>query len=519
MERGFSTPTEPQVRAIPIIRKGQNILLVAPTGTGKTEAALLPILDSLYASKGEKPGIKVLYITPLRALNRDMLERLEWWCKKLDLRLAVRHGDTEQKERSRHTLAPPEILITTPETLQAILPGSILRRHLRAVSTVIVDEVHELAGEKRGSQLSIALARLRELTEKEFQIIGLSATIGSPEEIAKFLVGTSQKYEVVQVPVPRSTEIEVVYPSLTQEDFELASSLYTHPEVAARLRLIMTLVKKSESALVFTNTRTESEALGNRFRAWDPDFPVGVHHGSLSKPSRVRTESMLKEGKLRGIICTSSLELGIDIGALDLVIQHNSPRQVTRLLQRVGRSGHRVGGIAKGVIITQDSDDALESLVISRRARQENMEPVKIPDKPYDALIHQLVGLLLHKGRWYFDEALNLVTRAYPYRDLSEETLVKVLQYMHERYPRLAWVSERDKMFAKPRDVKEFYEYYFENLSMIPDQKQYLVLQEDGSPIGVLDEAFVAEHGEVGIKFVEGGWFGKSLKSTKTRYT
>ena len=512
LEKGFSEPTETQIRAIPKILDGRNVLLMAPTGTGKTEAAILPILDSIFTTKGSVSGIKALYITPLRALNRDMMDRLEWWCKRLDIRLAVRHGDTDVKERAKHSLVPPKVLITTPETLQAILPGSIMRRHLMSVRWVIVDEVHELAGEKRGSQLSIALERLRYLTEKDFQVIGLSATIGTPEEVAKFLVGVGRPCDVVKVPVARSTQIQVVYPVPDKEDHELASAIHTYPEVAARLRLIRELVKQSTSSLVFTNTRTESEALASRFRVWDSEFPIGVHHGSLSKPSRVRAETLLKEGKLRGIICTSSLELGIDIGDLDMVIQYNSPRQVTRLLQRVGRSGHKVGGVAKGVIITQDSDDALESLVITRRALVEDLEPVKIPRKPFDTLTHQLVGLLLHKNRWYFEDALEIITNSYPYVSLRKEELVRVLQYMHERYPRLAWVSQDNKIFAKPRNIKEFYSYYFENLSMIPDQKQYLVLQEDGSPVGVLDEAFVAEHGEIGVKFIEGGTVWKIIQ-------
>ena len=504
-EKGFKKPTETQVKAIPLIEQRNNILLMAPTGTGKTESAFLPILNSLFIMNKKNSGIKAIYITPLRALNRDIFERLEWWCKRLDIRIAVRHGDTEISERTRHALVPPEILITTPETLQAILHGRVMRQHLSSIRWVIVDEVHELAGEKRGSQLSIGLEILRNLAEDDIQIIGLSATVGTPNEVAKFLVGVGRPCKVVEVSVSRSMQIEVAYPIPVKDDYRLASDIYTYPAVAARMRLIRKLIEASESSLIFTNTRTESEILANKFRVWDSNFSVGVHHGSLSKSSRVRAETLLKDGELRAIICTSSLELGIDIGDLDTIIQYNSPRQVTRLVQRIGRSGHRIGGLAKGIIITHDSDDTLEALVISRMALQDNLEPVDIPNEAFDVLIHQLAGLMLHKRKWYFDEALHIINKAYPYRSLNEERLLKVLDYMHERYPRLAWVSKEDKTFSKPMNVNDFYNFYFQNLSMIPDQKQYIVIQEDGSPVGVLDEAFVAEHGEVGIKFVEGG--------------
>ncbi len=506
ISKGFRSATEPQTKAIPKILAGRNILLVAPTGTGKTEAAFLPILDMLYRLEKKHGGIKVLYVTPLRALNRDLLDRLQWWCKKLDFKLAVRHGDTDVRERGKQALVPPDILITTPETLQAILTGRIMRTHLRHVRWVVVDEVHELAGEKRGSQFALALERLRHLSKTDFQAIGLSATIGTPKKVAKFLVGESRTAEVITVPVARYMNLEIVYPNAAEADYELASKLYTFPDVAARLKLMSDLILNCRSVLLFTNTRTEAEILANRFRMWNVNFPLGVHHGSLSKTSRIETERALKEGDIKGIICTSSLELGIDIGHLDMVIQYNSPRQVTRLIQRVGRSGHRIGEVPKGVLVTQDSEDALEAAVIARRAKEEALEPVEIPDSPLDVLTHQLAGLLLQKNRWRFDEALDILRKAYPYRKLSGNDLNLVLKYMHERYPRLAWVSFEDEVFVKPRDNSSFYNYYFGNLSMIPDEKQFLVLKEDdNSPVGVLDEAFVAEHGEIGVKFVEGG--------------
>ncbi|WP_309493092.1 DEAD/DEAH box helicase [Candidatus Hecatella orcuttiae] len=505
-ERGFSSPTEPQEKAIPLILKGENVLLIAPTATGKTEAAILPILHNFLLMPERPQGVKILYITPLRALNRDLMERLEWWCKKLDLTVGVRHGDTDTGERSHQARSPPDMLITTPETLQAILPGKVMRRHLSRVRWVIVDEVHELACDKRGSQLSLGLERLRRLGAGDFQVIGLSATIGSPEKVAKFLVGTRRSCQIVRVPVAKDIRLQIVSAKPSRTDHVTAAKLYTHPEVAARLRVIRDLIEKHSSVLLFTNTRAVAEVLASRFKVWDVDYPVSIHHGSLAKPSRIWAEQGLKGGKLKGLVCTSSLELGIDIGLIDLVIQYNSPRQVTRLVQRVGRSGHRRGGTAKGVIITIDSDDTLEALVIARRALSEELEPVAMPEKPYDTLVQQLAGLLIERKRWHYAEVLELCREAYPYRKLTSQDLDKVLGYMHSRYPRLAWVSSEDQSFLRPQKTKHLYEYYFGNLSMIPDEKHYLVIdQSSDTPVGILDEAFVAEYGDPGTKFIVRG--------------
>jgi len=503
-ERGFTEPTEPQIRVIPHILKGENVLLISPTATGKTESAILPILH-LYIMSGEKkPGIKILYITPLRALNRDMLDRLTWWCNKLDLNVAVRHGDSTTIERNRQRISPPDMLITTPETLQAVLLGRVMRQYLRSVKWVIIDEVHELADNKRGSQLSLALERLRTITDEEFQVVGLSATIGSPERVGAFLVGVDRPVEIVKVSASRETELKILYPEAEAGDYELAEKLYTYPEVAARLRVMRELVEKERTTLIFTNTRSISEVLTSRFKVWDMDFPLSIHHGSLAKPSRIAAESGLKSGDLRTVVCTSSLELGIDIGFIDLCIQYMSPRQVTRLLQRVGRSGHRVGRVARGIIVTMDSDDTLESMVICRRALEEDLEPVEVPEKPYDVLVNQIVAEMIPRGRLYFYQILKTFRGAYPFRELDEGNLNFVGEYMHNRFPRLAWLSKEDQLFLKPRGSRKFiYDYFFSNLSMIPDEKDYLVInEEDGVPLGILHEAFVAEYGKPGIKFI-----------------
>ena len=513
-EQGFTNFTPAQEKAIPSIKEGKNLLLIAPTGYGKTEAALLPIFDELIKEKTK--GIKVLYITPLRALNRDLLDRMESWCRKLDLTLGVRHGDTDQRERSKQASLPPEILITTPETLQAIIVGRVMRSHLRNVRWVVVDEVHELVDNKRGAQLSIALERLREIAK--FQIIGLSATIGSPEKVARFLVGNRNKgnrnkgnrnketkCEIAIVSIAKDMEINVFYPQEEKEDRELAEKLYTYPQVAARLRKIKEIIDSHKSVIVFTNTRAIAEVLTSRFKVWGVEN-VGIHHGSLSKPTRLLLEKNLKTGRIKGAISTSSLELGIDVGQLDCIIQYSSPREVTRTLQRIGRSGHAVEKKAKGCIIVQDPDDFFESVVIAKRALEEKLEEIGIPDRPYDVLMHQIAGLLLERRRWSFDDALEIIRNAYPFQHLTEEEFVEVLEYMYSVYPRFVWYSREERVFARARVRERLYNYYFRNLSMIPEEKHYSVIEsKDRMGVGLLDEGFVLEYGEVGKKFIEGG--------------
>ena len=517
-EKGFVSPTDPQMKLVPLIISGSNALLMAPTGTGKTEAAFLPILDNIIRNElARSSGIKLLYVTPLRALNRDMLERMKWWCRRFDVRLGVRHGDTTSAERASQSMAPPDILITTPETLQAMLTGRRIRESLMALRWVVIDEVHELAEDKRGSQLSIALARLRRITRREFQTIGLSATVGSPDVIAKFLVGTGKECEVVRVPVEKSLELSVTQPQVTDDDKVFSETIFTFPEVAARLRLIREMVERYRSVLIFTNTRSEAEALANRFRVWDTKLPIGIHHSSLSRATREAVERDLREGKLSGVICTSSLELGIDIGFLDFVVQYNSPRQVSRLIQRVGRSGHKIGQTSKGLVITQDSDDTLEAMVLCRRSLLGLLEPMHPFKNAYDAAIHQIAGLLVETSSWKLDDLYDLIRSAYPYSTLSIETLKTLLSYMRDRYPKLLHFTESDNIVKRARDFKPLFEYYFENLSMIPDEKQYLVIAEGDRPVGVLDEAFVSEYGQVGIKFVEAGRCWRILEIYENR--
>ena len=330
-ETGFTEPTLPQKMAFPHILSGKNVLLIAPTGTGKTEAVLLPVFSKLLEKKEEETkGIQVIYITPLRALNRDMLKRLTFWSQRLGISVEVRHGDTEMKVRRKQAIKPPQMLVTTPETLQAILPGSQMRKHLASVEYVIIDEVHDLAESKRGAQLTIALERLFEVTEKEFQRIGLSATVGNPEEVAKFIAGTKREITIVQAITTKNYQYHVEFPVPTETDYELAGKLETSPEAAARIRRLTELIDTHKSTLIFVNSRTIAEMLGHRFGQLNRS-DVAVHHGSLSKEERISVEDQFKAGEIRAIICTSTLELGIDIGNVDLTVQYMSPRQVSSL--------------------------------------------------------------------------------------------------------------------------------------------------------------------------------------------
>ena len=308
---GISEPTVPQVKAIPSILKGKNVLLIAPNGSGKTEAVLLPIFSNLV-QQPDKKGIQILYITPLRALNRDLIKRLSFWAQNLDISIEVRHGDTEVKIRRRQAIYPPHMLVTTPETLQAILPGSRMQQHLSHVHHVIIDEVHELAEDKRGVQLAVALERLLEVAEGEFQRIGLSATISNPEKVAKFIAGAHRAIEIIVESLPKGYQYSVEYPVPQDQDYDLAQKLRTSPEAAARIRRMLDLVNQHTSTLIFVNSRTNAEMLGHKFNQLTSN--IAVHHGSLSKEERSLIEDEFKTKVLKAIVCTSTLQLGIDIG-------------------------------------------------------------------------------------------------------------------------------------------------------------------------------------------------------------
>src|SRR5712692_4242166 len=498
-KEGFLEASPIQELAIPAILSGENVLLIAPTGTGKTLAAILPVLDKLIEARAEgKPrGISVLYVTPLRALNRDLLRRLEEMGKDLDIKIQVRHGDTPISARTRQAKSPPDVMITTPETLQAILIGKRMKEHLRLVRWVVVDEVHELATDERGVQLSFALERLRELTGVEFQRIGLSATIGEPERIGQFLVGTGRRVAVLRSDETRGLQISVLSVHPSSGDQKESVNLGLPASTVSRARMILGIIQSHKSTLVFTNTREHAEALAAQIQAIGAGVPIRVHHGSLSRELREEAEKEFQEGKLKGLICTSSLELGIDIGSVDFIIQYTSPRETTRLVQRVGRSGHTLGGTSRGVILTINTDDILESAVLITRAKEGRLERPIMHDKAFDVLAHQIIGLLLQKWRMTIEEILELVRRSYPFRDLERSELEQVIHQLDE----LRFLRKSGDAFS-PRNPRAI-QYYFENLSVIPDVRRYTVFDFFRKRrIGSLDQDFVARRCVSGAEFI-----------------
>ncbi|MCK4333098.1 MAG: DEAD/DEAH box helicase, partial [Thermoplasmatales archaeon] len=381
LSKKIEKPTEPQSKSILPILRGENVLLIAPTGLGKTESALLPIFHNFLKKQStrkqekKEKGISILYITPLRALNRDMLRRTFGWGEELGINVAVRHGDTPKNERVKQSRNPPDMLITTPETFQILFTGKRLRKHLNTVRWVVVDEVHELACDERGFQLAVGLERLNELTKQaghDFQRIGLSATVGVPDEVARFLGGKEKEefrdVTILEVDVTKHIDIRVELPSVKKNDYAFANRFSIEPISFASLRRCKEIIDNHISTLLFINTRDGAEIIASRFHMWQDDMQIGVHHGSLSKSARIESENDFKSGKLKSLICTSSLELGIDVGNTDFVIQYNSPREVTRIVQRVGRSGHKVGMTSKGLILSSNPEDLAESLVIARKA-------------------------------------------------------------------------------------------------------------------------------------------------------
>ncbi len=495
-QRGITEPTEPQRKAIPAILSGEHVLLVAPTGIGKTEAAMLPVLHRLAGSK--RSGIRCVYVTPLRALNRDLLRRLKEFGEALGLAVAVRHGDTSQSERAAQSKSPPDVLITTPETLQIMFTGRILRQHLKQVRHVIVDEIHELAEDERGAQLAIALERLA-ASAGEFQRIGLSATVGSIDEVSSFLAGVGRNVTVQRVSAAKDMRISVESPPEIDADRKLADKLQTDLKHLACMKRCKELVTEHRSTLFFVNTRDYAEALGVRYHLWDDSFQVGVHHGSLSKEIRVQMEEDFKSEKLKALICTSSLELGIDVGSADFAIQFNSPRQVTRLIQRVGRSGHRIGEVSLGKIVATDPMEVAESFAIARRAMLEELEKFKIRENPISVLANQLVAMTLTEGKVDKNWAFGTITRAYPFRNLRRKVFEEVLRILAELH--VLW-NDEEAFRKKTAGMKHFYD----NISMIPDEKTYRIRDVSSrGVIGTLDESFVATYAEPYATFVTRG--------------
>jgi ATP-dependent helicase Lhr and Lhr-like helicase len=490
-KRGFTIFSDAQKEAIPHILAGDHTLLIAPTGTGKTESAMFPVFNALLTLPAGG-GFKALYITPLRSLNRDILARMQWWCSELGLTVGVRHGDTPMAERRKQALSPPDLLITTPETVQALFMGKRLRQHLAHVRFVIIDEIHELAGSKRGAQLAIALERVH-VYAGEFQRIGLSATVGNPEAIARFMCG-KRPFSIVQVPVAKNLQIDVRY---VGDDFN------------HQIEVLFRMLRREGSTLVFVNTRVTAEALGHAlFERGD----VEVHHGSLSKEVRIDAEERFKRGEIHALICTSSMELGIDIGRVDHVIQFGSPREVARLVQRVGRAGHQLNTVSRGTILATGFDDLLESLVIAKKAQANELEDVVAEYNAADVLANQVAAIVVEYGEIEQENIVEIINRS----SLFDESgaLLKTVCHQLEEHRIIRCDGSRIITTARAR------RYLAGNLSMIHDERKVPVFDiVSRRTVGTLDESFVVGWVHTGVVFITKGQLWRVLEIADGKLT
>ncbi|MDH5415787.1 MAG: DEAD/DEAH box helicase [Nitrosopumilus sp.] len=498
---GFSKLTEIQKQASPFILQKKDCLVIAPTGSGKTECSVIPIFSILKNSK-KQGKIKSLYITPLRALNRDVFRRITKYAQESRLSIEIRHGDTTQKDRKKINENPPDILITTPETLVILLTQTKMLDALSDLEWIIIDEVHELLSSERGAQLSLSIERLEFNSKYPLTKIGLSATVGNFEEAGKFVVGTKRKCKIIRDTSIRKYDVEIKYVGGTISD------------VAEKIIEYVSQLELDSPVLLFTNTRGEAEFLASILKD-KSSIPIELHHGSLSKEVREETESTLREGKQSIVVCTSSLELGLDIGSVELVIHYGSPRQVSKFVQRIGRSRHNRDASARGLIITNNSDDEFETIAILDRIKEGSIEEQKIHDGSLDVLAHHLVGFAMQSGEVSVEQAFNLVTKAYPFRNLQVKDLIDVLDLLDSNY--LIFFDRTKMTFWKKG---QSFKYYFENLSTIPDILKFKVFDSIGKKIiGSLDQRFVGDFGDSGNIFVLKGSQWRILNVDEKSFT
>jgi ATP-dependent helicase Lhr and Lhr-like helicase len=534
-ERAFAAPTEAQAQAWPAIATGEHVLISAPTGSGKTLAAFLWALDRLAAdgdvarrsplavTAGRKPSrerrTRLVYVSPLKALSYDIERNLRAPLKGIgaDIRVGLRTGDTPQRERQQMLREPPDVLITTPESLYLMLT-SRARDILRDAEWVIVDEIHAVAGTKRGAHLALTLERLDALVgaERDVQRIGLSATQNPLEEVGRFLVGPRRQCRIVDTGVRKPLDLKIHVPveSMVEPDANVELDPLTGGEATRRsiwpaiYPELLRLIQEHRSTILFVNNRRSAERIALRLNelAGDEDGkPAEIaraHHGSLAREERLVVEEQLKAGEIPCIVATSSLELGIDMGAVDLVLQVESPKSVAAGLQRIGRAGHNVGDVSKGRIFPKFRADLLECAVVARRMREGAIEPTVVPRNPLDVLAQQIVAMAASEGDdeggLSVDELHARVTRTYTYAELSRAQLENVLDMLDGRYPSSEFAELRprivwDRLAGVIRPRKGARGLAVTNAGTIPDRGLYLVTLPDGRRVGELDEEMVYE--------------------------
>ncbi|MBN1677216.1 MAG: ATP-dependent helicase [Candidatus Thermoplasmatota archaeon] len=525
----FGEVTEAQAMAVPLIHGRKNVLVSSPTGSGKTLTAFLSILNELILLAGEgrlEDRIYAVYVSPLKALANDINENLLKPLAEIsevfrarglsppEVRVAVRTGDTLQSERQRQARTPPHIFITTPESLALVLSTPVFSKKFAGVDYVIIDEVHEVCDSKRGVALSVAIERLQSFCPREFVRIGLSATVAPIGEVAEYLVGqrdhTPRDVSIVEVFAQRDLDLQVLCPAkdMTALSFEVVNSkMYD---------MLRDMIREHRTTLVFTNTRSGAESVVYKLKERGLE-DIGTHHGSLSRETRMDVEGDLRNGLLKAVVSSTSLELGIDIGSIDLVLQIGSPKSVAKGLQRIGRAGHQYGGTSKGRIVVFEPDDLIECAVLCRAAHLKAIDRVTIPSNSLDVLAQVLVGLSIER-KWGVDEAYELVRRSYCYRDLSRSKFESVLRYLGAKdafegvYSKL-WYDEDSRTFGKKRGSRMI---FYLNQGTIPEESDYTVYSERGSPVGSLSEKFV-ERLSQGDIFVLGGRSYEFLKSKGTK--